>query len=132
MDAQGKVLLFDSLLGIVWIVAGLTFADPAAVAGVWWFVGVAAAAAAGALALEEHGYTPEGSLQWFAIAVAGVLAVGVVTVAAVSILLEPTATVAVSALQVGLGLGVIAYRLLYGLVWPVPDARLDRAREQAV
>jgi len=132
MDAARKILLFDSLLGTVWIVTGLSVAASREIASVWWLVGVGGLAAVGLLAAEEHGHTPADSLRWFGVTIVGVLVVGVVTVVATTSLFTFDATVAIGAHLVGLGVGLLGYRLLYGLVWPIPDAGLDRARERAV
>lgn len=80
-----------------------------------------------AIGLEEHGYVPADTWTWFAIVVAGVVAVAVVAV-----FVGPATRVTVSALLVGLGLGVFAYRLGYGVVRPIPERRLERVRNRGV
>jgi len=132
MDAAQKALLLDSLLGIVWIVTGLSVTAAGLVASVWWLVGIAGLAVVGLLTAEEHGYTPAHSLRWFGFVIVGVLVVGLVAVVATTRLFAFDATVASSAILVGLGIGVLGYRLVYGVVRPIPDARLEGGRERAV
>jgi len=132
MDAARKVLLLDSLLGVVWIGTGLSITAPTVVASVGWLVGTTALAVVGLRSAEEHGYAPADSLRWFGAAIASVLVVGVVAVVATTALFTFDATVAVSAILVGLGVGVLGYRLVYGVVRPVPERRLERARERGV
>lgn len=42
------------------------------------------------------------------------------------------ATAILSALAVGLSAGVLGYRVVYGVVRPVPERRLERARGRGV
>jgi len=67
-----------------------------------------------------------------AFAVVGVLGVGIVAVVATTRLfaIEPVTTI--SAILVGLGVGVLAYRFVYGVVRPIPADRLERAGRRAV
>lgn len=118
MDASRKAVVVDVGLGVLCVAMGLLFASRDGV-GYWWLVPVTAVAAGGFTWADDHGvvggWAVVGAVSAFGVAV---LALGSVLGSAF------VSTVVVPLVLIGLGAGIVPYRLYYGLVRPVPAGRL--------
>jgi|AntDeeMetagen134_2_1112570.scaffolds.fasta_scaffold00524_9 hypothetical protein len=121
MASKKQILVSDLSIGVLFIIATLLFFTAAAE---WWVIlAVTGHTAACMLLLHlcEHG-RPRGSLVVFCVQVG--VTVGVTALDA------PVAAGLEFALFVGLGLGLLGYRFLYGIVRPIPEKRLTNARRR--
>jgi hypothetical protein len=121
-DAAG-VLKTDLLTGALAVVAGLLSGGVTAVAQLPAVaVGFGLLVAVG-LGVAEHGSIP--GVYPAVTALAALLVVASAGVAVVRVLADPTPTVA-AAVVIGAGVGIVGYRIVFGVVRSVPPARLER------
>lgn len=118
MERERKVLFVDVGVGIAVIVTGAVSLSPAAV-DLWWAGALVALATAVLAWSQEHSVVG----GWTTIGL--VLAVGLGFIAlGLTVGSDAVADVALPIVLVGLGVGMVPYRLYFGLVRPVPDGRL--------
>ena len=121
MPSTTRILVGDFAIGVLFVVSTFVFFTTAAD---WWvLLAVGGHTAACMLLLHrcEHG-RPRESLV--------VLCMQVGLTVAATALGVPTAAGLEFALFVGLGFGLLGYRLLYGIVRPIPEGRLTNARRR--
>lgn len=121
MPSTTRILVGDLALGVLFVVSTLSFFTTAAD---WWvMLAVGGHTAACMLCLHrcEHG-RPQESFVVFCLQVW--MTVGVTALDA------PVAGGMEFALFVGLGLGILGYRFIYGVVRPIPEKRLTNARRR--
>jgi hypothetical protein len=131
MNAARRVLLVDGSMGFVWAVYGFLLRPAATFREWWWVAALAAAVAAVGMYASDHGLAGFRTRTQGMALVAGFLAV----VAGAAGLVAATGLSVDAAVPVGiggLGLGLLAYRVAFGVVLPVPEDRLERAGERAV
>jgi len=127
MDTRTKVVLLDGFLGLVQLATALVFAGPGALVEHWWLVVVAALGTAGFATAGDRGYTLDDSAWEFAIVLVALVAVSVLVVLVTD---PPVSTV--GALLFGVGTGILTYRLVFGVIRPVPARRIEQARDRTV
>jgi len=130
MDAARRVVLLECGLGLLWTVYGFGTQSAATLRAAWWVAACGAVAIPALLYLEEHRWTDWGVYRRGATTIAAVLVSVALAAAAVAVTTLSTGTV-VSVGLGGLGIGLLAYRAVYGLVYPVPESRLDRVNGSA-
>jgi hypothetical protein len=121
MPSTTRILVGDFAIGGLFLLSTLFFATTTTD---WWLIPAVVGQTVGCvlfLYLCEHG-TPRGSLVVFS------LQVGVTV--AVTVLDAPIAAGMEFALFVGLGVGLLGYRFVYGILRPVPDRRIANARQR--
>lgn len=118
-------------MGTVWLLSGLVNAPVGTLRSAWWAV-------AAGLALTSVGmYVSERGLGWAEDDWAGVAAVGLLMlmlplVVAATLLTRTAPAAVVASGLVGFGAGLACYRLVFGLVYSIPERRLERAGDRAV
>ena len=126
MDVQRKVVLADGGMALPWILLGVLFAEQVS-ADFWWIGALIAFGTIGTAWAGEHGVVSE----WAT--VAAVIAAGV---ALFAIGLTGGADLVTDALVpvglAGMGVGLLAYRVYFGLLRPIPEDRLRRASDRSV
>jgi len=127
MDTRTKVVLLDGLLGVVQIMSALVLAGAGNLVEHWAFVVAAALGTVGFVTAGDRGYIPDDSAWGFPVVLVAIVAVSLVVVLVVS---PPVSTVA--ALQFGIGIGILTNRLVFGLVRPIPERRIERTREHGI
>ena len=129
MDTARRVVLVEGVLGLLWVVYGLV-ASLSTLRSTWWIAFGGAVGIATMLYLEEHRWTDWGPYRRGGTTIAAVLlAVALCAVVVVATPLSVTTVVSVG--LGGMGLGLLCYRLVYGVVRPVPRSRVDRANGSA-
>ncbi|MFO7834986.1 MAG: hypothetical protein R6V31_13295 [Halohasta sp.] len=121
MPSTTRILIGDFVIGSLFLSSTLSFFTTAVD---WWLIPAVVGQTVGCmlfLYLCEHG-RPRGSFGVFSLQVG-------VTVAGTA-LGAPVAAGMEFALFVGLGLGLLGYRLLYGVVRPIPEQRTTSARRR--
>ncbi|MFW5977722.1 MAG: hypothetical protein ACOCP2_00615 [Halohasta sp.] len=121
MPSTTRILVGDLALGALFVVSTPSFVTTAAD---WWLIPAVVGQTVGCvlfLYLCEHG-RPRASLVGFCVQVGGT--VGVTALDA------PVAAGIEFALFVGLGLGLLVYRFVYGVLRPVPEKRITNARRR--
>lgn len=126
MDARRKVLLTDLAVGLASVANGLFFGSAAAV-DLWWVGGLVAVGGGGLAWATEHGVLGERATILL-VAAFGLAMLGL----GVSGLAELAETGVIPVTLVGIGVGIVAYRVYYGVVRPVPASRLEGARRRGV
>ena len=130
MDPRRKVLLADGGMGLVLAVYGLALADPSQLASAWWLPTTAAVVAVAWMYASEHllvGVDATKQLGAYFLVFVLIIASLAALVAWTPLTLTPVLRFGFG----GLGAGLVCYRLVYGVVLPVPSARLAGA-ERAV
>lgn len=122
MPSTTRILVGDFAIGVLFVVSTLLFFRAAAD---WWVILAVVGHTVGCMLLLhrcEHG-RPRESLVGFCVLVGvtvGVTALG-----------PPVAAGLEFALFIGFGLGLLGYRVIYGIVRPIPERRLTNARRPA-
>lgn len=131
MDTARRVVITETGMGVLWILLGVVNVGIDGFRGTWWLVALAAVATAALVYADEQRLGDWDEFSRGALAIAGVLAavVAVWVVVWVTTLSVPTA---VSAAMAGTGVGLVGYRVVFGVVRPVPESRLEASRERAV
>lgn len=130
MTPERKVLLGDSAVALSTLLPGLLYFGPALV----WWVPVPAALLAFTTGAAQH-YSEHVGFERTRDEAALALGAIVVPVAVAAVLVvtgSPLGPPLALAVFVGTGTGFLCYRLLYGVVRPIPEKRLARAGERAV
>lgn len=131
MDAARRVVLVEGGLGLLWTVYGFGPQSAATLRAAWWVAAAGAVATPALLYLEEHRWTDWGAYRRGAMVIAATL--GAVALAAAVVLATTLSVMTVVSVGLGgLGAGLLAYRVVYGLVYPVPESRLDREAGSAL
>jgi DNA-binding transcriptional LysR family regulator len=131
MDAARRVVLLEGGMGALWIGLGVLNVGVDGLREAWWVALAAAVATVTVAYTDEHDSLGWSDWRRYAAAVVGVVAVAV-AVGAVALATDLVVLTVVSAALAGMGAGLLPYRLVYGVVRPVPESRLDGARERAV
>lgn len=122
MDVERKVVLLEVALALSWIWLGVAFAGRTAV-DLWWLATPIGLGMTGIAWVSDHGVVSE----WTT--VGATVAFGVALfAAALAGHADFVEDVVIPVTFVGMGVGLLAYRLYFGLVRPVPEYRLRRAR----
>jgi len=125
MDAARRVLLVEGVLGLLWLVYGLG-QSLSVLRAAWWVAAGGAVGTAALLYLEEHRWADWGPYRRGGTTIAAVL--GAVALGGAVVVV--TALAVTTVVRVGLGgvgVGLLCYRFVYGLVYPVPRSRVERA-----
>jgi hypothetical protein len=125
MDAARRVVLVEGVLGTLWVVYGLG-QSLSTLRLAWWVAAGGAVGIAALLYLEEHRWTGWGAYRRGGTTIAAVLA----AVALCGAVVVATDLAVVTVVRVGLGgvgVGLLCYRFVYGLVYPVPRSRIEQA-----
>jgi drug/metabolite transporter (DMT)-like permease len=129
---ERKVLLIDGLVGSSMLLnGGLGLRISSSVQ--WWAVFVFVGAAvwmAGLLYRVERTAVRE-SLREILVASIGIGGPGLLAIAMV-VSNYPQAETVYAGVFAGFGSGILGYRFVYGIIRPIPESRLARARTQAV
>lgn len=125
MDAERKAVLVDVGLGLLLLATGAFYADQGSLR-YWWLAVVVAVSTGGSAWADDHGAIG----GWTTILVVAVFGVGLI---GLGLLAGPDLVENVlPTMLLGLGAGLVPYRLYFGLVRPVPEGRLRGARERTV
>ncbi|ELZ27746.1 hypothetical protein C475_07490 [Halosimplex carlsbadense 2-9-1] len=131
MDAARRVVLLECGMGALWIALGALNVGVAGLREAWWLALVAAVVTVAVAYVDEHDLFGWDDWRRYAAAivcvVAATVAVGLVVVATELVVLT-----VVSAALAGMGVGLLSYRFVYGIVRPVPKSRRDAAEERTV
>jgi hypothetical protein len=123
---ERKVMLLDGLIAVTMLLNGsILFSSSVR----WWVVfvfGGAAVWVAGIFYRLERWAVAEGIRDVVVGSVA--LAAPVLVAVAMGVSNHPLAETVVAGVFAGFGSGVLGYRIVYGLVQPIPEPRLARAR----
>lgn len=128
MKERITIVALDGIGGVAAIVLGLTFSGTLSAWGVP--VGLLAGAGVGTILYraDRDGFAETSDeLKAYGALVGGVLVLG----AAVVLVGQATPSGAARAALIGGGGALVGYRFVYGVVRPVPEARLQRQRERA-
>ncbi|MFB6164120.1 MAG: hypothetical protein ABEJ31_03080 [Haloarculaceae archaeon] len=130
MTPERRVLLVDGLAGLAVLAVGMGLLDAPLQ---WWVLvlaSVTAISVAGVLfGVERDQFESIGR----ALLVAALFVLAPLGVAAATALARPTLGAALAfAVFLGVGGGIIGYRFVFGVLRPVPERRLERARDRAV
>jgi len=131
MNAARRVVLLECGMGVLWILLGLLYVGRSGIRDAWWVALVALVGTVGVVAADEHRLVAWDEWYRAAAAIVGVIA-SVIVVAAVAVLTDLVVLIVVGAALAGSGTGLVAYRLVFGVVRPLPDARLDDATDRSV
>jgi len=131
MDAARRVVLLEGGMGVLWIALGALYDGVVGLRAAWWVALAAAVATAVVAYTDEHGLHGQDDWRRYAAAAAGVVGAAI-ALAFVVFVTDLAALTVVDAGIVGMGVGLLCYRFVYGVVRPVPQSRLDAARERAV
>jgi hypothetical protein len=130
MEPERKVLLGDGLVALSVLLPGLLYFGSALV----WWVPLPAALFAFTTAAAQH-YTEHVGFERVrdeAILSLGAIVVPVAVAGALVVTGSPLGPPLALAVLAGTGSGFLVYRLVYGVVRPIPEKRLERAGERAV
>jgi len=131
MDATRRIVLLETGMAATWVALALLQVGPEGLRGAWWVAALAAVGFATFYYADEHRLG--GVDGWSRYALAAALVVGAtVGTGSIVVLTGLSLPKTVAGVLVGAAVALIAYRFLYGVVRPVPDARLERARDRAV
>lgn len=131
MDAARRVLLVDGASGAVWLLLGALNAPGGSLASLWWVAAAGFAVAFAGLYGSEHGlFWLE--REWVGVAVAGLLLLALPFGLAAALVTETDPRAGLTVGMIGAGVAVLCYRAVFGLLRPVPESRLERARERSV
>lgn len=128
MNERLTIVALDGIGGVAAIVLGLTLSGGVSV----WGAPVAVLAGVGIGAIlyraDRDGFAETSDeLRAYGALVVAVLVLG----AGVVVVAPATVTGTAQAALLGGGCALVGYRLVYGVLLPVPDARLERQRERA-
>ena len=131
MDAARRVVLLEGGMGLLWVALGALYVGLDGLGEAWWVVAGSLLAGVAAVYADEHDV--HGLDEWYraAATVVGVVA-WVTAVGIVVVLTELSVLTVVGGALAGLGAGIVCYRFVYGVVRPVPKARLERAGGRSV
>lgn len=127
---ERRVLLFDYGFGLLVLAVGLLTRPDGALASRWWLAPLAGAVAAALLFADERDALARFEAyeaQHHRAAVAAAL-LAVLAAALLATLLGGVVGAVASVALAGVGLGVLAYRVAFGLLLPIPRPRLRRAQ----
>jgi len=118
-------------MGVLWLALGVTNVGLDGLREGWWVALAAVVVTVVVAYTDEH--DPFGRNDWrrYAAAVVGVVAAAI-AVGLVALVTDLDVLTVVSTALAGMGTGLLGYRFVYGVVRPVPESRLDGARERAV
>lgn len=129
MNPARKIFLVDGLVGALSLLAGTRFAVPFR----WWLVPLAGVTTLGTAAVlfseEQDLLASRGhavALMTLFVGLPGLLAV------LLSWVRPPLGSALAVAVCFGLGGAVVGYRFVFGVLRPIPEKRLARARDRAV
>jgi hypothetical protein len=131
VSSPRRVVLFDCALGGLWAGLGALNVGLTSLREAWWVGLSALVATAVVLYADEHGVVSWGGWERAAAAVVAVVA-SVVACAAVVFATTLAAVTVVGVALAGTGLGLLAYRTVYGVLRPLPEARLDGTGDRSV
>ena len=131
MDAARRVVLLELGMGLLWLALGVLNVGIDGLGQVWWVAAGSFLAGVTAVYADEHDL--HGWDDWYraAATVVGVVA-WVIAVGIVVVLTKLSVLTVVGGALAGLGAGLLCYRFVYGVVRPVPKARLERASGRSV
>lgn len=118
-------------MGASWILLGVLYVDLASLRAAWWLGVLATVAAAALWYAEEHGVLGGDEFTLSVVGIVSVIA-AVVVCGVVAVVTDLSVQTVVSVTLAGIGVGLLGYRVVYGAVLPVPERRLERARDQHV
>lgn len=118
---ERKVVGLDLAVGLSTVTVGLLIATGVGIAAGWWWIGVLAAVGTGVLTAASDRSRPG---LWLLVA-GGVLAMAFVVWTWYA---RRVPFGAIPVLLVGLAVGAVANRLVFGVIRDVPPARLQRER----
>ncbi|WP_123536277.1 hypothetical protein [Halosimplex salinum] len=131
MDAARRVLLLEGGMGALWAVYGLVTTSVATVVGAWWLAVPSAVTVVALTYAEDHRMMDWDPYRRGAVAIAAVV-VGVAVVWLLAILTSLAVVETIGVGITGMGAGLLGYRIVYGVVRPVPEARLAAESGQSV
>ena len=130
MTPERKVLLGDSAVAVSVLAPAVLYFGSALV----WWVPIPAAFLAFTTAAAQH-YTEHvgfDRLRDDVLLSVGAIVVPVAVAAVVTVIGSPLGPPLALAVFAGTGVGFLSYRVVFGVVRPIPDKRLERAGERAV
>ncbi|WP_415378661.1 hypothetical protein [Halosimplex sp. TS25] len=131
MDAARRVVLFEGGMGVAWILLGLLNVGVAGLREGWWLGLAALAATVATVYADEHRVVDVDEWYRYALAIVGVVA-AVAVCGAVVVVTDMVVLTVVSVVLAGMGVGLLAYRVVFGVLRPVPESRLDGANNRAI
>lgn len=131
MDPARRVVLFETVMGVAWILLGVLNVGFAGLREGWWLAVVALVATVATTYADEHRVIAVDEFYRYALAIVGVVA-ATVGCGIVVVVTDMVIMTVVSVVLAGMGVGLVSYRVVYGVLRPVPESRLDGARRRAV
>ncbi|WP_459194474.1 hypothetical protein [Halosimplex sp. J119] len=131
MEAARRIVLFEAGMGAAWILLGVLNAGPDGLRDGWWLAVAAFVATAGATYADEHRLVDVDEWHRYAFAIVSVVA-ATAGCAVVIVATDMAVLTVVGVGFVGMGAGLVVYRVVYGVVRPLPESRLEGARDRAV
>jgi len=125
------VVITDCGSGLLIAALGVLAVSPAAVAGFWWLVVATAAVSGAATYADEHLLSDRPTRDRLRVYL-GAAAVFVAVTAATVAVTPLGPTVAAALAVAGFGIATAVNRLVFGLVYPLPSTRRDRAEKYSV
>lgn len=121
MDAERRVVLVDVGMALSWVGLGLLFAERTAIE-LWWLGVLVALGIVGTTWAGDHGVVSE----WTTVVAVIVFGVGLFAAALVWDA-ELVSEALIPVTLAGMGVGLLVYRIYFGIVRPVPEERLRGA-----
>jgi hypothetical protein len=122
MDAERRLVLFEGGMGAAWLALGAAQAGPDGLRAGWWLGLVAVVGTVGSTYAIEHDLVPTNVFARYTFTVVGVL-LSVLAAATVTLVTALSPLTVVSVALAGMGLGLLGYRAVFGLLRPVPESR---------
>ncbi|WP_436923191.1 hypothetical protein [Halosimplex amylolyticum] len=131
MDTARRVVLFEGGMGAAWILLGVLNVGVAGLREAWWLCLAALVATVATAYADEHRVVALDEFYRYAVAIVGVVA-AVAVCGAVVALTDVAVLTVVGVVLAGIGAGLLGYRVVYGVLRPLPESRLDGAKKRAV
>jgi len=131
MDATRRIVLLEAGMAAMWVALALLEVGLEGLGEVWWVAVLSAVGFAAFYYVDEHRLAGDNGWSPYALAVVLVVT-GAVGTGAIVVVTGQSVPKTVAGTLVGAAIGLLGYRFVYGVVRPVPESRLERARERAV
>lgn len=131
MNAARLVVLLECGMGVLWLLLGVLNVGRSGLQESWWVAVLALVLTVAVVGADEHRLVEWDQWYRYAAAIVGVIA-SVVAVGTVAVVTDLVVLTIIGAALAGTGAGLLAYRVVFGVVRPLPASRLDGANERSV
>ena len=131
MNVARRVVLLECGMGVLWMLLGLLNVGRSGIRDAWWVAVLALVVTSSVVGADEHRLVDWDDWYRYAAAIVGVIA-SVVAVALVAVTTDLVLLTIIGAALAGTGAGLLAYRVAFGVIRPLPESRLDGANERSV